>query len=124
MLVEFEFCVKSSAVGRHQIHAFNPGHMSVSQQHGYQFRSKALALVFCGHHHIPKHCPVDPITCSTAKTDQIGAMPSTHHCLAPVQHLSQIPETASSRPEAVTVEQAPEILDAQLKPQLQARVLD
>jgi hypothetical protein len=30
-------------------------------------------------------------------------MPSTHHSLAAVQHLSQIPETASSRPEAVTV---------------------
>ena len=103
MLVELESCVKPSAVGRHQINAFNIGHMSVTQKHGYQLRSKALALVLCGHHHIPKHCPVNPITCSTAKTDQIGAMPSTHHSLAAVQHLSQIPQTTSSRPEAVTV---------------------
>ena len=37
MFVEFQFCVKLSAVGRHQINAFNLGYKSVTQQHRYQF---------------------------------------------------------------------------------------
>ncbi len=105
ILVEFQFRVEAGAVGRHQINAFNPGDILVTQKHGHQFGTQTLTLVFGGHHHIPEHCPINTITCSTAKSNQIGTTPGTHHSLAAGQHPSQILDTASLSPEAVSVEQ-------------------
>jgi 3',5'-cyclic AMP phosphodiesterase CpdA len=53
-------------------------------------RAFRVNLVLSGHNHVPKHGPINSITCSTAKTDQIWALPGTHHCLAAAQHNSQI----------------------------------
>ena len=90
MFVELKFCVEAGAVRRHQVNAFSPGNQPVPQQHRHNIRAETLPLVLSGHNHIPKHGPINSITCSTAKTDQIWALPCTHNRLAAAQHPSQI----------------------------------
>jgi hypothetical protein len=112
MLVELESCVKPSAVGRHQINAFNLGHMSVIQQHGYQFRSKALALVLCGHHHIPKHGPIEAVAGGPAEADQGPTLPAADDGLAALKHLPEGFAAPPLGPKAVPIQQLLQLVQA------------